>query len=95
MPTALLKRDSSTGAFLWNLRNFERVNNFYRILPQAASEEWIEEEVRNFRCLYDKNDKGNRAKEKKNIYIYIEKRTHGLGVVCINGGGSALFFAIF
>ena len=33
--------------------------------------------------------------KKKNIYIYIEKRTHGLGVVCINGGGSALFFAIF
>ena len=37
----------------------------------AASEERIAEEVRNFPCLYDKND---RATKKK-----IGKRTHNLG----------------
>ena len=50
-PATLLKRDSNTSDFLWNLR----------APPVAASEERIAKE-RNFPCLYDK---GNRAAKKK------------------------------
>ena len=44
---------------------------FYRTIQVAASEERIAEEVRNFPCIYDKD---NRVTEKK-----IRKRTHDLG----------------
>ena len=37
MSAVLLKRDSNTGVFLWNMRNFEK-HLFYRTLPVAASD---------------------------------------------------------
>ena len=37
MSAVLLKRDSNTGVFLWNMRNFEE-HLFYRTLPVAASD---------------------------------------------------------